>query len=77
MLFFQVAIFRETLGYRMDDLGITSAAGTRDLSHFLKRSNWVRRPPTRPIQCVLMVLVFRVKRPWLETEHLPPASAEV
>jgi hypothetical protein len=43
---FQVAIFHATLGYRMDDSGITSAAGTRDLSHFLNRSNWVRRPPT-------------------------------
>jgi hypothetical protein len=39
--FFQVAIFYSTLGKRVDDLGVPSAAGTRDFSHFLKRSDWL------------------------------------
>ena len=46
--FFQVVIFHVTLGYRMDDSGITSVAGTRDFSHCLKHSDWVRCPPPTP-----------------------------
>jgi len=46
--FFQIAIFHATLGYGMDDLGVPSAAGRRDFSHFLKRLNWVRPPPPPP-----------------------------
>ena len=43
---FQVAVFHTTLGYRMDVWATPSAAGTRDFSHFPKRSDWLR-PPTR------------------------------
>jgi len=45
--FFQVAIFSATLGYGMDVLGVPSAVGTRDFSHFLKRSERVRHPLVR------------------------------
>jgi len=72
--FFQVAIFSETLGYRMDVSGVQSATGTRDFSHFLQRSNWSPPPPN---QCVLRVVVLKVKWPWLEADHLLTASAEV
>ena len=43
---FQVAVFHVTLGYRVDVSPVASAAGSRDVSHFLERSEWVRRPPT-------------------------------
>ena len=44
--FFQVAIFYSTLGKRVDELAVPCAAWTREVSHFLKRSDCVRRPPT-------------------------------
>ena len=73
--FFQVAILYSALDYRMDDTVVPSAAGTRDFSHFLERSEWVRLSPTYLVCTEGFVL--RVKRPWLEVDHLLTASGEV
>jgi len=72
---FQVAVFHVTLGYRVDVSVVASAAETRGFSSFVKRSDWVRPPTTQ--QCLLTVLVLRLKRQWLETDYLPPGSPKV
>ena len=70
--FFQLDNFSLTLGYRMDVSGVQSASGMRDFSHFLKRSNW-----SPPNQCVLRVVVLKVKQRSFEAVHLPSANAEL